>query len=157
MTRAWTRTCTAFWVRRGRIHLMLSSLYLQDRVVAVMLAVRESWLSSVTPRFLAVWVGANTELSKVIVRLWVGEPFPGRKSSSVLSRLIFRWCAPLRDVSQTARDLCCYQCFRLGRGLVGCHKHSYGRKSHVSEWQSRESCCTERRGGGPGRNLEGPQ
>ena len=38
---------------------------------------RESWLSSVTPRFLAVWVGANTELSMVIVRSWVGEPFHG--------------------------------------------------------------------------------
>ena len=67
---------------------MLCSMNLQERAVAVMVAVRESWLSSVTPRLLAVWVGANTELSKVIVSSWVGERFPGRKSSSVLSRFI---------------------------------------------------------------------
>ena len=29
--------------------------------------------------------GANTELSKVIVMSWVGEIFPGRKTSSVNS------------------------------------------------------------------------
>ena len=59
------------------------------------LAVRGSWLSSVTPRFLAAWVGAASELSKVTGRSWVGESFPGRKSSSLLSRLIFRWCAEI--------------------------------------------------------------
>ena len=72
-------------------------MYLQEHVVTVMLAVRESWLSSVTPRFLAVWLGANTELSKVMVRSRVGEPFPGRKSSSDLSRLIFRWCPDIHS------------------------------------------------------------
>ena len=40
MTRAWTRTCAAFWVRRGRILLMLCSMYLQERFVTVMLALK---------------------------------------------------------------------------------------------------------------------
>ena len=47
-------------------------MYLQERVVAGSnVAVRESWLSSVTPRFLAVWVGATTELLMVLVMSWV--------------------------------------------------------------------------------------
>ena len=44
-------------------------------------------------------VGSKGELtaglSKVIVRSRVGEPVPGRKSCSVLSRLIFMWCADI--------------------------------------------------------------
>lgn len=92
-----------------------------------MLAVRKSLVLSVTPRFLAVRDGVRTELSKVMERSWVRESFPGRKRSSVLSRLIVVSHHPLRDV----RDLCCYPVSQMGEktGLVGYHQHSYGRKS----------------------------
>ena len=80
MTRAWTRTC-AVCVRRGPILLMLCSMYLHKRVVAVMLAVSESWLSSVTPRFLAVWVGGpfpGMPPVRVIVCLNLSSPHLSR-------------------------------------------------------------------------------
>ena len=141
MTIGWTRTCAAFWVRRVRVLVMLCNMYLQERVVAASLAVRESWLLSVTPRFLTVWVGATTELSMVIIRWLVGEPFPGRKSSLVLSRLIFRWCQSDRQ------RFFLLPVFQIGekRELFGCNLRSCGRKSHVSEWKSQESWYTERR------------
>ena len=125
----WVSVCVSDW--RGRVNylctnvpcqcstrqipcsilLMLHSMNLQERVVTVMLAVRESWLSSVTPRFLVFWVGVNTELSKLIVRSWVGEPFPGRKGSSVFSRLIFRWCADIhREMSVRQAEICAATC-----------------------------------------------
>ena len=43
-------------------------------------------------------VGATRELSMVIVWSWTGEHFPGRKSSSVLSRWIFKWCVDIHCV-----------------------------------------------------------
>ncbi len=52
MTRVWTRTHAAFWVRNGYI-LLLWRINLQERVVTAM-TVKDSWSSSVTPRFLAV-------------------------------------------------------------------------------------------------------
>ena len=139
----WVSVCVSDW--RGRVNylctnvpcqcstrqipcsilLMLHSMNLQERVVRVMLAVRESWLSSVTPRFLAFWVGVNTELSKLIVRSWVGEPFPGRKGSSVFSRFIFRWCADIhREMS--VRHL---PVFQIGEKRVQTKIHTFSLRS----------------------------
>ncbi|CAB1440253.1 unnamed protein product [Pleuronectes platessa] len=46
-----------------------------------MLAMRESCLSSVTPKFLEDWVGANTKLSKL---LHFSPPLPGNTLQLVL-------------------------------------------------------------------------
>ena len=66
----------------------------------------------------------------------MGEPFPGRKSSSS-----FR--GSFSGGAQTSTERCqsdkqrfvLLPVFQIGekRGLVGYHQHSYGRKSHVSE------------------------
>ena len=44
-------------------------------------------LSSVTPRFFALWEGDTVELSTMMERSWSGKAFPRRKSSSVLSKV----------------------------------------------------------------------
>ncbi len=89
MTRAWTRTCAAYWLRNGRILLMLWRVNLQEQVVAV----KDSWSFSVTPWFLTVRAMDPTEFSILTERAWMGVSFPGWKSSSVLLRLSFSWCA----------------------------------------------------------------
>ncbi len=60
MTRAWTRSCAACFVRKGLIFLMLGSANLQDWKVFAMCSLKVSWSSKITPRFL-------TELDGVIV------------------------------------------------------------------------------------------
>ncbi len=65
---------------------MLNRKNLQERVVAVVLAVKDSWSSSVTPRFLAVQARDTTTFSMLMKRSWMGDCLPGRKSSSVMSR-----------------------------------------------------------------------
>ncbi len=48
------------------------------------------WEMAGHPVFLAVQVRDTTELSVVMERSWTGDAFPGRRDSSVLSRLSFR-------------------------------------------------------------------
>ena len=127
--------CKWLWIK---VSAKWNVMYLHDRVVTAMLAVRENWLSSVTQ----VWGGANTELLMVIVRSWLGEPFPGRKSSTSTERCL--------SDSQTFLLLTVFQTGEKWE-LVGCHLRSCFRKSHVSE-QSRESWCTKRE---KGRNQDG--
>lgn len=52
-----------------------------------------SWSSCFTPKFLAVRVNAKFSMFKEMSLM--RDSFPGRKSSSVLSRLSFRWCADI--------------------------------------------------------------
>ncbi len=60
MTRAWTRSCAAWSVRKGHIFLMLCSANMEDRPVFAMCSLKVSWSSKITPRFL-------TEADGVIV------------------------------------------------------------------------------------------
>ena len=75
-----------------RILLMLYSLNLQERLVAVMFAAKGSWSSSVKPRFLGVLVAGATEWSILMGRSWKGDAFFVIKSTQLLSWLSFRWC-----------------------------------------------------------------
>jgi hypothetical protein len=68
---------------------------LQEGVTALMFAEDDRVLSKVTPRFFAPWKGNTVEFSTVMERLNC-QAFPGRKSSSVLSRLSLRWWADIQ-------------------------------------------------------------
>jgi hypothetical protein len=77
-----------------------------------MLAENNRVLSRVKPRFFALWEGNTGELSTMIEMSWSGQAFPGRKSSSVLSRLSLRWW----DICQACRDAYRYLGVRRGEG-----------------------------------------
>ena len=79
-----------------------------------MLAVRESWSLSVTPRISAVWVWTTTDLSVVIVMSWVGEPWKEKQLGLVKVEFQVVCGHPMKEFSQTGRDTFCYLCFRLG-------------------------------------------
>ncbi|KAJ8383341.1 hypothetical protein AAFF_G00222010 [Aldrovandia affinis] len=82
----------------GRILRMLWREKRQVRVIAAIWLEKHSWLSRVTPRLLADWDGDTMEPSTVIDASIIGEPFAGRKSSSVFPRFSFR-CLLRRSVS----------------------------------------------------------
>lgn len=69
--------------------------YLQEWVVAVMLAAKDSLSSSDTPGFFLVWANDTTVFSVVEERSWNRNNFPWRKRSSVLSKVSFRWFADI--------------------------------------------------------------
>ncbi|KAJ8414423.1 hypothetical protein AAFF_G00052930 [Aldrovandia affinis] len=79
------------WTGNGRILRMLWREKRQVRVIAAIWLEKHSWLSRVTPRLLADWDGDTMEPSTVIDASIIGEPFAGRKSSSVFPRFSFRW------------------------------------------------------------------
>ncbi len=58
-------------------------------ILLQLIPAKDSWSSSVTLSFLAVRTRDTTEFS------WMADAFPGRKCSSVLSRLSFRWYADI--------------------------------------------------------------
>jgi len=112
------------WITRSSSHIGQSERHYQlddGHRIAVRKHNEEVEMSTFTPRFLAVGVGASRELLKVVVGSWVGEPFPGRKSSSVFSGLIFRWCADIHwEMSVSQAEICAATC--------------------VSDWGN-ERCC----------------
>jgi hypothetical protein len=67
-----------------------------------MFAENDRVLSRVTPRFFALWEGNTMELSTMMERSWSRQAFPGRKSSSILSRLSLR-CSVDIQVEISAR------------------------------------------------------
>ena len=77
---------------------------LQELVNALMFAENDR----VTPRFFALWEGDTMEMSTGMERCWRGQAFPGRKSSSVLSRMILRWWTDTQAEisSRQHRDAC---------------------------------------------------
>jgi hypothetical protein len=66
---------------------------LQERV---MFAENDRVLSRVTPRFFALWEEDTVELSTMMQRSCLWQAFPGRKSSSILSRLSLRQWANIQ-------------------------------------------------------------
>ncbi len=63
ITRAWTRSCAVYSVRKSLIFLMLCNENLQDQAVFAIWSLKVSWSLKITPRFL-------TELDGVIVN-WI--------------------------------------------------------------------------------------
>ena len=111
---------------------------LQERVTALMFAENDRMLSRVTPRFFALWEGNTVDLSTVMETSWSGQPFPGRKSSSVLTRLSLRWWADIQaemSARHTEMHVATWVSEGGRRRVVECHPHSNDRRDHVrTEW-----------------------
>ncbi len=93
MTRAWTRSCAACFVRKGLIFLMLCSANLQDRAVFAMCSVKVSWSSKITPRFLTEADRVIVDEPNWIVKSCCRAGVAGRTRSSVFARLSCRLCS----------------------------------------------------------------
>ncbi len=93
MTRTWTRSCAACFVRKGLIFLMLWSANLQDRAVFAMCSLKVSWSSKITPRFLTEADGVIVDEPNWIVKSCCRVGVAGRTRSSVFARLSCRWCS----------------------------------------------------------------
>lgn len=61
MIGAWTRTCAASWL--WNVFILLWRMNLKKRVVAAVLAWKETWSSNVAPKFFAVQAGDTRVLS----------------------------------------------------------------------------------------------
>src|SRR4029434_367708 len=86
-----TKVCTsswvAYWVRYGLILRMLYSAKRHDLETVAMWAMKVSWSSIMTPRFLAVLDGARDKESVLILMLWWMTCLAGKTISSILARL----------------------------------------------------------------------
>jgi hypothetical protein len=69
---------------------------LQERVTALLFAENDRVLFRFSLSFFALWEGDTLELSTVMERSLSRHAFPGRKISSVLSRLSLRWWADIQ-------------------------------------------------------------
>ena len=76
-------------VRNGKIRWMLYRKNLHVRVTAVMFSERDSLLSITTPRFLAL--GDEVTVASEMEKSERGEVRAGKKISSILPGLSFRW------------------------------------------------------------------
>ena len=137
MTKAWTRTCVAFWVSNRRVLLMMPNTNLQEQVVTVMLAAQDSWSSSVPNRFHAVWVPGTTEMWILMERLWMGDAFPRRNISSGFSRLSFRWGEDIR-MDMSARHAEIHTSSWVSdceKGFIDNSRHFYWKDGSVYQYQ----------------------
>ena len=95
---------------------MLCSMYLHDQVVAAMLAVRELTVECHTQVPCGLG-GGNIRFVDGNSKLIGGRAFCWKEKKLVHIKIVFQVVCrhPLREVSQTGRDLCCYLCFRWGK------------------------------------------
>src|SRR4029434_10619669 len=85
-TKVCTSSLVAYWVRYGLIFRMLYSAKRHDLETEAMWAVKVSWSSIMTPRFLAVLDGTRDKESILIFMLWWMTCLAGKTISSVLAR-----------------------------------------------------------------------
>src|SRR4029434_8864547 len=86
LTKVCTSSWVAYWVRYDLILRMLYSAKRHDLETEAMWAVKVSWSSIMTPRFLAVLDGARDKESVLILMLWWMTCLVGKTISSVLAR-----------------------------------------------------------------------
>src|SRR4029434_1038082 len=86
IARVCTSSWVAYWVRYGLILRMLNSAKRHDRETEAMWAVKVSWSSIMTPRFLAVVDGTRDKESILMLMLWWMACLAGKTVSSVLAR-----------------------------------------------------------------------
>src|SRR4029434_4065714 len=86
LTKECTSSWVACWVRYGLSLRMLYSAKRHDLETEAMWAVKASWSSIMTQRFLAVLDGARDKESILILMLWWIARLAGKTISSVLAR-----------------------------------------------------------------------
>src|SRR4029434_1854738 len=106
LTKVCTSSWVAYWVRYGLILRMLNSAKRHDLETEAMWAVKVSWSSIMTPRFLAVLDGTRDKESVLILMLWwmtclAGKTISSRFGQVQLKVVIFHPCG---YISKTVRD-----------------------------------------------------
>src|SRR4029434_8582007 len=91
LTKVCTSSWVAYWVRYGLILRMLYSAKRHDLETEAMGAVKVSWSSIMTPRFLGVLDGTRDKESILMLMLWWMACLAGKTISSVLARFSLRW------------------------------------------------------------------
>src|SRR4029434_3574567 len=137
----------AYWVRYGLILRMLYSAKRHDLETEAMWAVKVSWSSIMTPRFLAVFDGARDKESVLMLMLWwmtclagktISSVWPGSAEGGDFSSM---WIYQ-QDRPRSAPRQWCPQEGKTE--TVEYHRHSNDRKNHASGCTGRAKCgnCT---------------
>ncbi len=122
--------------RKGLIFVMLNKANLQDWAVLTMWLEKVSWLSIITPRFLAVFERVMAGVLNWMVKLWWNDGFAGTTNSYVMAKLSWRWWSFIQqEMSVRHAEMWAAIVRSSGwmRGRVECHQHSSDMKSHVSD------------------------